>query len=240
MIQRVSVVIAAYNEASRISRVLSVVEDDPLVDEVIVVDDGSKDKTAEVAKRFDIILLENEKNLGKTLSVKKGIKAAKNEIILLLDADIVGLTTKGVDALVRPVINKQVDWTLSLRGNSFGFMKMLGVDWVSGERAIRKELLSDPFIWSRPEIGFGLETLMNKSFLNRGATFQSIYLPHLKVINKASKVGFIKGWYYELKMVKQISKVLPLHKVIGQFLTMSKLNKKYKKSLNLEQRKDEE
>ena len=94
MKEKVSVIIAAYNEEPRIAKVLTVVENDPLVDEVIVVNDGSSDKTAEVVKRFEVTLIENEKNLGKTLSVKKGIAKAKNEVVLLLDADIVGLTTK--------------------------------------------------------------------------------------------------------------------------------------------------
>ena len=110
---------------------------------------------------------------------------------------------------------------------------------MDARKLIRKELLKDPHIWSRPKVGFGLETLMNKSFIDRGATFQSIYLPNLKVVNKADKVGFFKGWYYELKMVKQITKVLPLHKVIGQFLTMVKLNKRYKNNLGLEQKPNE-
>ncbi|MDD5692864.1 MAG: glycosyltransferase family 2 protein [Patescibacteria group bacterium] len=239
MKQKVSVIIAAYNEEPRIAKVLSVVENHPLVDEVIVVNDGSKDKTSEVVKKYKVTLIENEKNLGKTLSVKRGIEKARNDIVLMLDADLVGLTSKSINALVIPVINGKVDWTLSLRGNSFGYMKKMGIDWVSGERAIRKELLKDPFIWSKPKVGFGLETLMNKSFIDRGATFQSIYLPNLRVVNKADKIGLVKGWYCEIKMVRQISRVLPLYKVIAQFITMAKLNKRYKSSLSLEQQPNE-
>jgi len=234
MNNKVSVIIAAYNEESRISKVLSIVEKHPLIDEVIVVNDGSADKTSDIVKQFKVTLIENKNNLGKTLSVKKGVELARNSVVLLLDADLVNLQPDYIEALAGPVLNKQVDWTLSLRGNSFKIMKLLGVDWVSGERAIKKELLSDPYIWSKSNIGFGLETLMNKSFIDRGATFLSIYLPNLTVVNKANKVGFLKGWFNELKMVRQISKVLPLHKVVNQFLTMAKLNKRYKKNLKLE------
>jgi glycosyltransferase involved in cell wall biosynthesis len=229
MNKKISVVIAAYNEADRISNVLKVVERHPLIDEVIVVNDGSKDSTAEIVKKFDVRLIDNEHNMGKTLSVKRGIEAAKNDIIMLLDADLKGLNHKTIDNLAKPVLDGKVDWTLSLRGNSFGYMKMMGIDWVSGERVIPKKLLTDPLIWSMPKIGFGLETLMNKSLLAHNTKFYSVYLPELKIVNKAAKVGFIKGWIGEFKMIGQISRVMPIPLVFMQFLKMSKLSRHYKK-----------
>jgi len=81
--KKVSVVIAAYNEEPRIAMVLSVVEDHPLIDEVIVVDDGSVDKTSDVVKRFNVTLIENKINMGKTLSVKRGLEKIKNEVLIL-------------------------------------------------------------------------------------------------------------------------------------------------------------
>jgi glycosyltransferase involved in cell wall biosynthesis len=231
--KKVSVVIAAYNEEPRIALILSIVEDHPLIDEVIVVNDGSTDKTSDVVRGFNVTLIENKINMGKTLSVKRGLEKIKNEVVLFLDADLVGLTKQNIIDLVSPVLEGQVEWTLSLRGNSFGYMKLFQVDWISGERAVRKYLLDDPLIWSKPEIGFGLETLMNKSFIDRGAAFQSINLPNLRVINKSAKMGVFRGCYGELKMVSQIFKVLPLHKVIQQFFKMSYLNKKNKKSIIL-------
>ena len=231
--RKVSVVIAAYNEEPRIARVLSVLENHPLIDEVIVVNDGSVDKTSDIVKRFNVTLIENKINMGKTLSIKRGLEKSKNEVILFLDADLVGLTKQNINDLVNPVLDGQVEWTLSRRGNSYGLVKypLLKVDWISGERAIKKYLLNDPLIWSKPEIGFSLETLMNKSFIDRGATFKSISLPNLKIVYKIGKIGFFKGLYGELKMYRQIFKVLPLHKVIHQFLKMSYLNNKKNSSM---------
>lgn len=229
--KKLSVIIAAYNEEPRIAKVLKIVEHHPLIDEVIVVNDGSVDRTTEVVRRFDVTLVENEHNLGKTLSIKKGIKLARNENILLIDADLNGLTDEAITDLAKPVLDGKVDWTLSLRGNSFGIMKLMQMDWVSGERVIPKKLLEDPLIWSRSEISYGLETLMNKSLLDRNKTFCSVYLPDLVIANKADKIGFWKGWFGEFKMVYQISRVMPLHKVIGQFITMARLNKRYRKEL---------
>lgn len=230
MNKKISVIIAAYNEEPRIAEVLKIVEHHPLIDEVIVVNDGSADKTSEVVRKFDVKLIENEHNMGKTLSVKRGIEAAKNDLIMLLDADLKGLTANAVEKLAKPVLDGEVDWTLSLRGNSGGIMRLLKMDWVSGERVAPKEMLLDKSIWSRPDVGFGLETLMNKSFLAKKATFKSVYLPTLKITRKSEKIGFIQGWKGEFKMIRQICKVLPLHKVIGQFLTMAYYNNKKRPS----------
>ena len=114
--KKVSVIIAAYNEEPRIARVLSVLEDHPLIDEVIVVNDGSVDKTSDVVKRFNVTLIENKINMGKTLSIKRGLEKSKNEVILFLDADLVGLTKQNINDLVNPVLDGQVEWTLSRRG----------------------------------------------------------------------------------------------------------------------------
>lgn len=227
----ISVVIAAYNEAPRIEAVLKVVEKHPLLEEVIVVDDGSKDQTAKIVKQYKVKLIQNKKNLGKTLSVKKGIQLATGGLILLLDADLKGLTKQNINDLVDPVITGHADWTLSLRGNSTVFMRTLKMDWISGERVVPKKLLLDPLIWSRPDVGYGLETLMNKSLLaNKDLRFQSVYLPNLLITKKSEKTGKKQGWKDELKMVKQITKILPLRKVLGQFLIMAYRNRKFLKS----------
>ena len=227
MNHKISVVIAAYNEEPRIAEVLKVVEHHPLLDEVIVVNDGSKDKTSSVVKKFDVKLIDNEKNMGKTMSVKRGIEAAKNDIIMLLDADLKGLTKIAIEELASPVLEGKVDWTLSLRKNSNLLMKTVKMDWISGERVIPKKLLMAPLIWSRPDVGYGLETLMNKSLLDSGKSFCSVYIPTLNITKKAEKIGIMQGWRDEYKMLKQIAKVMPLHKVLFQFARMAYLNGKH-------------
>ena len=229
MKKTISVVIAAYNEAPRIANVLKIVEHHPIINEVIVVNDGSKDNTSEIVKNFNVKVIDNEKNMGKTLSVKRGVDASNSDLIMLLDADLKGLTDKSINKLAQPVLDGLVDWTLSLRDNSWGFMRLVRMDWVSGERVVPKDLLLDPLIWSRPDIGFGLETLMNKSLLMKNKTFCSVRLSNVTNTIKSEKIGFFKGWMSDFKMINNISKVIPLHKMIGQFISMAYRNKKYTK-----------
>jgi glycosyltransferase involved in cell wall biosynthesis len=91
-----SVIIPAYDEEPNLSTTLRNVADFLATKnyrhEIIVVDDGSKDRTAEIAdaeaRRFEsFILLKNPANRGKGYSVKRGMLEARGEIVLFMDAD---------------------------------------------------------------------------------------------------------------------------------------------------------
>jgi glycosyltransferase involved in cell wall biosynthesis len=85
---KVSAVIPAYNEAARISSVLERVR--PLVDELIVVDDGSADDTFAVASSADVVALRHAINRGQGAALKTGTVAALErgaDIVVHLDAD---------------------------------------------------------------------------------------------------------------------------------------------------------
>src|ERR1700688_63549 len=89
---RVSCIICAFNEAPRIGAVLAVASAHPLLGEVIVVDDGSAEGTAEDVKRFPSVrLIQCEVTRGKSAAMAVGIAAAQNELLMLLDADLKGL-----------------------------------------------------------------------------------------------------------------------------------------------------
>lgn len=89
---RLSVVIPAYNEESRLGATLDAIAaylgERDFSHELIVVDDGSTDGTAEVAEpRPAVRLLRNEVNRGKGYSVRRGMQEARGELILFADAD---------------------------------------------------------------------------------------------------------------------------------------------------------
>lgn len=230
---KLSAVIAAKNEAPRIGEVLKIVTDHPDIDQVIVMDDKSDDDTGEVARGFDAeVHRTKEEFSGKTMAVKAGLEFAKNDTILLIDADLKGLTKENIDDLADPVLKEKVDFTLSLRGNSTLMYKLFGVDFVSGERVIKKELLLDPYIWSKPKVGFSLEVLMNKSLLKRRKKFVSVSLKNLTITKKREKTSYLKGTIGEFLMIFNIFKALPFYEVGWQFLKMAYLNKKYTRTLN--------
>jgi glycosyltransferase involved in cell wall biosynthesis len=91
---KVSVVVPAYNEAVNIPYLIE--EFDAFIKdhknyEVILVDDGSEDGTAEIAtehKRTYLSILKHKRNLGKTQAIISGVKAARGDIIVVFDADL--------------------------------------------------------------------------------------------------------------------------------------------------------
>ena len=114
-----SCIIPAYNEAERIGAVLEVVTKHPLIDEIIVVDDGSVDSTARAAMVFNSVqVIIKPVNQGKSCAVCDGIRASHGSILLLLDADLVGISSDQLTNLIAPVMEGKADFSTSLRGNA--------------------------------------------------------------------------------------------------------------------------
>jgi dolichyl-phosphate beta-glucosyltransferase len=91
-----SVIIPAYNEEKRIPKTLAEVgkylSSQPYEYEIIVINDGSKDKTAEVVKNLqsqikNLVLIDNKENHGKGFVTRQALLSAKGEIRLFMDAD---------------------------------------------------------------------------------------------------------------------------------------------------------
>jgi glycosyltransferase involved in cell wall biosynthesis len=92
---KLSVIIPAYNEEATIEQIVEKVQAVPLPEglcrEIVIVNDGSKDKTADILNRFegqaDIIVL-HQSNQGKTAALLTGFKNATGDILLIQDADL--------------------------------------------------------------------------------------------------------------------------------------------------------
>jgi dolichyl-phosphate beta-glucosyltransferase len=113
-----SIIIPAYNEERRIVRTLSETFDyldtQKYESEVIVVNDGSSDRTAEKARAFEIRgqgrlrLIENPGNRGKGYSVRNGMLQAKGEILLFYDADLATPTSE-IIKVISPIAEDRYD-----------------------------------------------------------------------------------------------------------------------------------
>lgn len=84
---RLSVIMPAYNEGASIASVLAKVGAQLPEAELIVVDDGSADNTADLAEGAGATVIRQPYNKGNGAAVKAGIRAARGEVVLLLDAD---------------------------------------------------------------------------------------------------------------------------------------------------------
>ncbi len=223
---KISCVVPAYNEAKRITNVIETLVNHNLIDEVIVVNDCSTDNTREIIEKISgIIVVNQEVNGGKTKAVLTGVNKAKNDLVMLIDADLIGLSEKAIDDLVNPVLEGNADITISLRKNALSVYKMIGLDFVSGERVFNKSLLLDNEEKLKNLPGFGLEVFINNLIISKNLRLKIVNWNTVISPRKSHKLGFFLGSLGDAKMIMQIFKTVPISKCIYQMYMMKKLSR---------------
>jgi glycosyltransferase involved in cell wall biosynthesis len=161
--QKIVTIIPAYNEEKTIAQVMREVL--PYSDEVLVIDDGSKDRTREIAAAEGAIVVPNVINRGLGVTIRRGYQAALQrgaDIVVQIDADG-QYTASDIPKLIAPIVNNQADMVIASRfrggiesmpfgnrlGNQVGTLITSFVagkrisDAQSGYRAMRRELLEE-------------------------------------------------------------------------------------------------
>lgn len=222
----VSCIICAFNEERTIAGVLNALRRVTRVSEVIVVDDGSTDRTCEVVGGYsDVRLVSLPRNAGKTLALATGIEHSTGEYILTLDADLVGLTAGAIDALLDPVLDGRTSVTLSLRANSLALYRALGLDFVSGERVFPAGLLKANLQRMRALPRWGAEVFMNTLVTDNELSIAVVRWPTVSNTRKGDKVGAVSGLLAELAMTFDIFEVLSPITVVTQNVEMRRLSR---------------
>lgn len=106
----VSCIIPAYNEESTIVRVLTNVKKVQTIDEILVVDDGSTDKTYEYARSMGVKVIKHHTNKGKGAAIKTGLASSSGDIVLFLDADLSSISPKKIASILQPLENDEADF----------------------------------------------------------------------------------------------------------------------------------
>ncbi len=111
---RLSIVVPAYNEEATIQCVLeALLREIPNVYEILVVDDGSKDRTAELTEQMcvqhpQIHLIRQPRNMGKTAALRAGFAASTGEIVVVQDADL-EYDPVDIPGLIQPILEGRAD-----------------------------------------------------------------------------------------------------------------------------------
>ncbi|AXQ95584.1 glycosyltransferase [Cereibacter azotoformans] len=218
----VTCLIPAFNEGRRIGAVLAAACANRLVDEVIVIDDGSTDDTAEVAERAGVRVLRQPANRGKSAALARGIAAAQGDLILLLDADLRGLTANHVTDLLAPVLLDEAEGSLSLRGNAPLPWRLLGLDYISGERVLPRALLADRLDAIARLPRFGFEAYLNALWIASAARLAVVRWPDVASPAKAGKRGLAAGLLADALMLGDIFRTIPPHRALGQIVALQR------------------
>lgn len=107
----VSIVIPAFNEEPTVAQVVAVARKLDYVSEVIVVDDGSTDRTVEEAKGAGATVISHKVNQGKGSAIKTGFKISHGDIVAFIDADVSNFTSSKIDKIIRPILEDKTDIT---------------------------------------------------------------------------------------------------------------------------------
>jgi glycosyltransferase involved in cell wall biosynthesis len=137
---RVAAIIPAWNEATTVGAVVYAALDARLVDEVLVVDNASSDGTGVVAASHGARVV-HEPVAGKGQAMRAGVAATDAEVLVFLDADLVGLRPGHVDTLVDLVLRGEADMACGLfdRGPVANPIFLEGLPVLTGQRALRRE-----------------------------------------------------------------------------------------------------
>jgi glycosyltransferase involved in cell wall biosynthesis len=201
---RLSCIIPAYNEAARIGAVLDAVLGHPWIDEVIVVDDGSTDQTARVAARKGVQLVHMTQNAGKARALAAGIALATGDWLMFIDSDLTGLTQGDLTRLIQPVLAGQAHTAISLRRNAPLLWRLIGLDYISGERVMPKEMLADHLHQLDRMPRFGIEVFLNTLWIASACRIAVVRWPEAESPTKTSKHGVLQGLRGDLGMLRDI------------------------------------
>jgi glycosyltransferase involved in cell wall biosynthesis len=223
---RISCIIPAYNEGNRIEAVLKIIQNHPLINEVIAINDGSTDDTASVIKKFkNVRLIDLKKNGGKASALAAGIRKAHYNYLIFIDADLINLKKKDITSIIKPILKKEADVSISLRKNVPFCFRLIGLDFISGERVIPKSLFCD--LKELKKIpSWGIEAYINKRIIEKELKIKVVRWKEVISPYPSTKFGFVKGNLRFLGMMRQIIHTIGLIGVPTQIIKMLKLQVK--------------
>jgi len=219
---KVTAVIPAKNEEEGIEKIIKNVS--RFVDEVLVVDGHSKDKTRQIAKECGAkVVLDGGK--GKGDGIRTGVRKAKGDIIVFIDADG-SHNPKDIPKLIKPIKNGEADLVVASRAKGGsdevrldldGLFRQIGseiaailvnfrwranlTDIQNGFRAIRKKTALALKLESD---GFEIEEEMIMKCLKRGVRIMEVAGHEYQRKWGVSKLPTIQAWRFLLRLFKEL------------------------------------
>lgn len=230
-IEKVTCIIPFYNEdACNVIKTLKIVLKVPEVNNVILVDDGSKSISTHnflqlsISNKNNVKIMRLKKNYGKSFAIKFGLSVAKDENIILLDADLKNIDQDEISNAINKYILLDLDMLILRRVNSLPLVKLIRADTLlSGERILKKHHLSQ--ILMSGVDGYQLEVATNQYFIDNNLYKKCYWSPSSAVNNyKFRKIKFFKGIFKDLKMYVNLIKYIGVRNYYNQFSNFCKLN----------------
>lgn len=213
--QKITAIVPALNEEATIGQILQVLieaQKNQLLNEVMLVDGGSKDRTVAIAQELGVKVIETGGRGGKGGAMAEGIKNTDSEIIVFFDADLLGLNQDHIKGLLEPIVKGEAVMCVGIRERG-GWKGKIGeflikidpLSAIAGERAIRREIFET--IPEKFKQRFMVETALNYYCQVNKLPVKYFKLKGLDIIVKEKKWGFWRGFWERLKMNWQLVKI---------------------------------
>ncbi|MBI4262696.1 glycosyltransferase family 2 protein [Candidatus Uhrbacteria bacterium] len=204
----IAAVIPAFNEEYTIGSVVRAVRAVPDIDVVIVVNDGSNDRTSAIARAAGATVIDLPQNIGKGGAMRVGALSTKADVLFFADADLIGLRPQHVQSVIDPVMHGHAAMCIGIRdrwGNLTEFFSKLDpLLAIGGERAIRRDIFDRlPGEYFQ---AFEIETAMNHYCHEHKYPVSYVKLVGLDQVMKEEKFGLIDGFIRRVAMIGQIVK----------------------------------
>jgi len=193
---KTTAIICVYNEEETIEDVIISVSKSEMVDEIIVINDGSTDGTEKIIKKIrgniEIKDIHFKENKGKGYAMAIGVENAENEIVVFIDADQTIIINGYIKQIVNPLLNQESDMVLGYSTVNILSKDVNPLKILTGERAMYKKDIS-PILDKMKKSRFGVETLLYFYFLSIGKTIKFIQLVGIKHKHKYKKNSITKA-----------------------------------------------
>jgi len=208
---RTTAVIAAYNEEKTIAAVLRALTSSPLIDEVIVVSDGSDDRTVEIARTFERVrTVALRENHGKGFAMAVGVANASHDVLFFCDGDMYNVNEDHIAALLTPVLRDECDMNVGVRDRgevaNFLHLKLKCGPVLSGIRVMRREVFET--VPPQYQSHYKIEAALNCFCASAGYRQQQTVIYGLDHVIKESKMGLAEGLKARWKMSSEVSLLL--------------------------------
>lgn len=204
----VGVVIPGHNEALTVGGVAAACMACPVVSQVVVVDDGSSDGTAEAARQTGAEVVVLQPNRGKALALHAGIERLRTKLLVMLDADLLGFQPHHVTALAEPVLRGACDMAIGSVGRgSVENRRQSMLNLLSGQRCFPKRLWG-MMLAVYPQIltmRFGIELGLNRISDNLRLRRKAVDLDGVWDRYKKDKYGAFLGSVGRWRMWAEIA-----------------------------------
>ncbi|HEY4650512.1 MAG TPA: glycosyltransferase family 2 protein [Pontibacter sp.] len=202
----VTCLIPCFNERERIAQVLNVIVETRYIAQVICVDDGSDDNTADYIEQYwpTVEVHRLPQNVGKTEAIKYGLRHVQHKTLLLMDADLQDLRKDELEAALEAYQNHpSVDMIIMRRINSPWFVKWYRSDvLLSGERILQTADLKQ--VVNRQKLKcYQLEVAINRYMLHHRKVVRWMPWSAMNTY-KVDKLGVLDGSRKEFKMYVDI------------------------------------